>query len=98
MGKQLNVLIVEDSKDDALLLADNLRRGGNDPVCQRVDTADDMSRALDEKAWDLVIADYSMPHFDGLSALDLVKGKGDELPFIILYDAIDSVYVDPKRM
>ena len=98
MGKQLNVLIVEDSTDDALILIDNLRRGGYDSVCERVDTAVDMRRALEEKAWDLVVAGYSMPHFDGLSALNLLKEKEKETPFIILSGTIgEDAAVDAMK-
>src|SRR5438128_10688518 len=43
-----------------------------------------MEAALSERGWDLVIADYIMPHFDGLAALALVKEKGLDLPFIIV--------------
>ena len=53
-------------------------------IRQRVDTAEDLSAALDQQAWDLVIADYVMPRFDGLSALALVKEKGLDQPFIIV--------------
>src|SRR5207249_11885585 len=43
-----------------------------------------MDSALDQRRWDLVIADYLMPQFDGLTALALVKEKGIDLPFIIV--------------
>ena len=44
MSKPLRVLCVEDSDDDSLLLLRELRNGGYDPVWERVDTADAMSR------------------------------------------------------
>src|SRR5204863_3289726 len=47
-------------------------------------TSQAMNEALNRQTWDLVIADYVMPHFNGLSALDLVKRKGLDLPFIIV--------------
>ena len=47
MSKPLRVLIVEDSKDDEVLLLRELRRGGFDPAFERVDTAETMSAALD---------------------------------------------------
>src|SRR5262245_25392346 len=43
-----------------------------------------MSAALEQQSWDLVIADYLMPQFDGLAALALVREKGLDLPFIIV--------------
>jgi signal transduction histidine kinase/DNA-binding response OmpR family regulator len=80
----LQVLIVEDSENDALLLELELQRAGYETVCHRVDTAAAMTAALDRQRWDLVIADYVMPLFNGLAALALVREKGLDLPFIIV--------------
>jgi two-component system, NarL family, sensor histidine kinase UhpB len=85
MGVPLRVLLVEDSEDDALLLLRELRRGGYEPLCERVDTAGGMEAALDEREWDLVIADHSMPEFSSSAALELLRRKGFmDLPFIIV--------------
>jgi signal transduction histidine kinase len=84
MNQPLRVLIVEDSESDAALLEIELRRGGYGPACHRVDTVEQMRSALEGQPWDLVIADYRMPRFDGLSALALVKQLGLDLPFIIV--------------
>jgi len=67
----LRVLIAEDSEEDALLLVRELRRGGYEPVYQRVDTASAMRAALEHQTWDLVIGDHSIPGFSGLEALAL---------------------------
>lgn len=87
-GTPLRILIVEDSEDDTLLLLRELRRGGYDSVCERVETAAAMRAALDRQMWDVVIADYSMPHFSAPAALALLQDFSDEsgldLPFIIL--------------
>jgi PAS domain S-box-containing protein len=80
----LRVLIVEDSQNDALLMEIELQRAGYDPVCERVETREAMSEALARQAWELVIADYVMPRFNGLEALALVKARGLDLPFIIV--------------
>lgn len=84
MDNALRILIVEDSADDAELLLWELRRGGYDPVWQRVETAETMAAALDNQEWDIVIADYVMPRFTGLAALELLQSKGIDLPFIIV--------------
>jgi PAS domain S-box-containing protein len=85
MGAPLTVLLVEDSEDDALLLVRTLRRGGYDPTWERVDTARAMETALDERSWDLVVSDHSMPAFSSLAALRLLRRKGFvDLPFIIV--------------
>src|SRR5437588_12957538 len=84
MNKPLQILIVEDSENDAELLKLELERAGYEPHCQRVETPQALSAALDRQGWDLVVADYIMPQFNGLAALALVKAKGLDLPFIIV--------------
>src|SRR5919112_21087 len=85
MGVPLRVLLVEDYEDDALLLVRELRRGGYDPDYERVETAGAMEAALDEREWDLVVSDHSMPAFSSQAALELLRGKGfADLPFIIV--------------
>lgn len=85
MALSLKVLLVEDSEDDALLLLRELRRGGYDPVYERVDTAGAMEAKLGERDWDIVISDHSMPAFSSSAALSLLRSKGFvDTPFIIV--------------
>lgn len=84
MSKQLRTLIVEDSEDDALLIVKELKRGGYDPSYERVDTAAGMSIALSKQEWDVMLVDHSMPHFSAPAALNLMKKRGLDLPFIIV--------------
>lgn len=85
MGERLRVLLVEDSEDDALLLARELKRGGYDPNLERVYTAPAMEEALDRVEWDIVISDHSMPAFSSSMALELLHRKGYmDVPFIIV--------------
>src|SRR2546427_12823181 len=86
--KPLHILIVEDSEDDTQLLLHELRRGGYDPRHERVDSAAAMDRALARHQWDLVIADYSVPNFNSMTALALLKERGHDLPFIIVSGTI----------
>jgi len=80
----LHILIVEDNEDDYLLLVRELRRGGYDPVAERVDTPAAMRSALAQRTWDLVISDYVMPGFSGLAALAVLRESGQDLPFIVI--------------
>jgi len=84
----LRVLIVEDSEDDASLLLRLLGRGGYDPASERVETPEAMRQALDRASWDVVLSDYAMPHFSAAAALDMVKSRQLDLPFIIVSGAI----------
>ena len=88
MKKPLRILVVEDSEDDALLMMRELRRAGFDPHFERVETPVAMEAALDRQDWDIILADYSLPAFDALTALALVKGKDLDLPFIIVSGVI----------
>lgn len=84
MAQPIRVLLVEDSENDALLVVRELRKGGFDVDWERVFSADSLIHALDRRAWDLIIADYSMPGFKGTEALRLVTARGMDLPFIFV--------------
>lgn len=88
MNRPLRVLIVEDSEDDAELLVYELERGCYVPIYERVDTPDAMNAALDKQQWDIVVADYTLPSFSGPAALNLLKERGLDLPFIIVSGTI----------
>jgi PAS domain S-box-containing protein len=86
MGIQLRVLIIEDQDDEALMLLRILRCAGYDLTFDQVDTATALEAALDRQTWDIIIADYTLPKFNGLAALACVKERGLDLPFIIISD------------
>jgi sigma-B regulation protein RsbU (phosphoserine phosphatase) len=88
MSKSLRILIVEDSEDDTEMLLHELRRAAYDPTFERVDTPAAMSAALDQQNWDIIVADFSMPQFNALAALELLNKKGLDLPFIIVSGTI----------
>lgn len=88
MPKALRVLIIEDSADDAELLVRELRRGGYEPACERVETAAAMQSALASQTWDLVVSDHSVLQLDSLAALSLLKASGRDTPFIIVSGTI----------
>ena len=88
MSKPLRVLIVEDSEDDALLVIHELKRGGYDTTFERVETAETMTAALKKQVWDIIIADYRLPHFSAPEALELFHQSGLDLPFIVISGTI----------
>jgi diguanylate cyclase (GGDEF)-like protein/PAS domain S-box-containing protein len=88
VGKPLRVLIVEDSEDDVQLMILALKRGGYDPVYERVETAEAMGSSLREKGWDVILCDYKLPTFNGLAAIELLKNTELDLSLIIVSGAI----------
>ena len=89
--KPLRVLIVEDDEDAANIVVRELKRGGFDPVFERVDTPAAMRAALETKIWDVVTCDYEMPLFSGPAALELMQERGLDLPFIVVSGKIGEV-------
>ncbi len=82
------VLLVEDNPADAELTTRELKRGGLDFVWRRVETEEDLIRECTEFAPHIVLSDFAMPRFDGLSALSIVRGKWPQLPFIFVSGTI----------
>jgi len=80
----LRTLLVEDNPDDAELVLMELRRGGREPIARRVETATQMTAALDENTWDVIISDYSLPTFDAPAAFSLVRERNLDIPFIVV--------------
>ena len=86
----LAILMIEDNEDDALLLLRRFKVAGYRVDSERVFTAATMRSALDQREWDLIISDHSMPGFDALAALDIIKARGLDVPFIIASGHIDE--------
>jgi PAS domain S-box-containing protein len=88
MQQSLAVLIVEDRELDAALLTRELRRAGYELFCERVDNGPAMAAALNRQAWDIVLADYSLPQFNAVAALSLVARSGIDVPVIVVSGAV----------
>jgi len=96
--KSIRVLIVEDSDDDAWLLTRELQRAGWQLEWQRVESAEGFRNALIEHMWDVVIADFRLPHFSAPDALAIVGETGHDIPFIVVSGAVgEEVAVELMR-
>jgi len=87
MGIPLNVLIVEDSADDAELLLVHLRRAGFAPAWKRIETEGDYLESLGERI-DLIFSDFSLPQFSTFRALELLQKSHFEIPFVVVSGTI----------
>ena len=88
MNSKLKVLLVEDSEDDALLIMRELQRERESLSFQRVETKEEFVSKLRDFAPDLILSDYSLPRFDGLSAFAIVQLQCPDVPFIIITGAM----------
>jgi len=84
----LRILLIEDSLEDTELTVRELKRGGLEFDWQRVDTELALARACSEFEPTMVLSDYAMPGFDGLSALKLLRELRPEVPFIFVSGTI----------
>jgi two-component system cell cycle sensor histidine kinase/response regulator CckA len=83
-SRSLRALLVEDSPDEADLVLLELKRAGFAVTWERVETEASLVAAIGEAAWDVVISDFAMPAFDGLSAFRIVKQHAPDVPFIFV--------------
>ena len=98
MSTPLRALIVEDSADDAELLARELRRSGYDLTYERAFDSDSLDHALTAGPWDIVFSDHSMPTFGSGAALQMVRGRDADVPFVIVSGTMgEDVAVDAMR-
>jgi DNA-binding NtrC family response regulator len=88
MSKELHILILEDNANDAELMERELRNAGIVLSSKRVETKEDFLKELREFSPDLILSDYSLPQFDGLSALAIAQEKCPDIPFILVSGAI----------
>ena len=80
--------MVEDSPDDFELVTHALTKGGIKFVPKRVETREDFNRELEQFRPDLILSDYQLPTFDGISALAVAVIDAPDVPFIFVSGAI----------
>ncbi len=88
MSELLRTMIVEDSEDDAMLLRRELDKAGFRLEFEQVASAKGMREALQNKTWDVIICDYSMPSFKAPEALKILRETGRDIPFIVVSGTI----------
>lgn len=83
MVEELHILILEDVPTDAELVKRELEKANMSFSSKRVETRTDFLKALNDFAPDLIISDYTLPQFDGMSALRLAKEHAPDVPVIM---------------
>jgi len=88
MNEAIKVLLVEDTVEDAELLIREMRKGGLELVAHRVDTREALEQALEQLRPDIILCDYSLPGFGGMTALQTVKQHRPDTPLIFVSGTI----------
>jgi len=98
MSRPLRLLLIEDSERDAAHVMLALKRGGLSPEIRRVETRDEMLAALGDGTWDAIVSDYHLPRFSAPDALETLRERGLDIPFIVVSGAIgEDTAVDMMR-
>ncbi|HBJ74358.1 MAG TPA: PAS sensor protein [Syntrophaceae bacterium] len=90
MSDVMHILIVEDMPTDAELCEREVRQVLPISEFRCVETEEDFLNALDAFQPDLILSDYSMPRFDGMTALLLARARTPETPFVILTGSMNE--------
>ncbi len=90
MSEELKILIVEDMPSDVELVVYELRKAGLSFVYRTLDTQDAYMEALTEFGPDIILSDYSMPRFDGMSALKILRERNVDIPFIVVTGSLNE--------
>lgn len=95
---RIRVLHLEDSTADAELVRETLTVSGVVADVRRVETREQFEQALAREEFDLILSDYALPTFDGMSALALARAQKPDLPFLFITGALkDDSAVDTLR-
>lgn len=84
MNDDLKILILEDNQSDADLLLRELKKSGLSFIYEIVQTRETFELALQNFKYDIILSDYSLPSFDGVSAFNIKQKIVPEIPFIII--------------
>jgi signal transduction histidine kinase/DNA-binding response OmpR family regulator len=84
MKSQLRILYLEDDPRDAELVQETLANDGIESLVTRVETEADFVSSLKQGGFDLILADYTLPSFDGLSALKIARQGWPHVPLIFV--------------
>jgi signal transduction histidine kinase len=95
----LSLLFLEDDPIDADLVAATLTEAGLSCTVTRVDTRVDFLKALESGGFDLILADYSIPGFDGMTALSLAREHAPDIPFLFVSATIgEELAIDAMHL
>jgi signal transduction histidine kinase len=86
--KTLNILHIEDSKDDSELIRRLLNDNGLPCEVTRIETRAEVFDELEKNAYDLILADCKLPNFSGLRALEIAHALRPETPFVFVSGTI----------
>jgi len=87
---KINLLLIEDSASDMILITEYLKADGFEVNCEMICSEEDLKRELVHNAWDVVVCDHFMPGFSSSRALEVLQESGVEIPLLVVSGMIDE--------
>ena len=98
MIKDINVLIIEDSKASLNFEVAQLKKSGFNVNYEHIENAEALKKALNSSSWDIILSDHVMPEFSSIEALQILNETNLDIPFIIVSGEIgEEVAVEAMR-
>lgn len=83
-AQSLRILLVEDDRADAELVLAALRQGGFQPSVHMTQTENDFIQHVQRNTYDVVLADYSLPSWNGMASVEILRNCGMDIPVILV--------------
>lgn len=83
-SNKLQLLLVEDEPSDVELLLRSLRHAGFEPKWEVAQNAKEFMAALREKSYDVILADYKLPQWNGMESVEILRREGWDVPVIVV--------------
>ena len=90
-GAKLRVLVVEDDPADVELLVRALRTGGCEPDVDTVQTAEDFAERIRKNRYDVILADYGLPGWNGMDTVEVLRREGLDIPVVLVSGSLGEL-------
>jgi len=87
---KINLLLIDDSVDDMILITEYLRSDGFDVNCKMIGSEAALQKELEHNLWDVIVCDYFMPGFSSSRALELLRQGEYEIPLLVVSGGLDE--------
>ena len=88
VSKKLRLLIVEDEPLDIELVLSALRRYGFEPSWEVAQTEAEFASAIRTNSYDVIMADYNLPQWNGMESVEILRREGWDIPVIVVSGSI----------
>jgi signal transduction histidine kinase len=88
---RLRILVVEDEPADVELAVLALRQGGSDTTMDIAQTAEEFTQLVRKNSYDVILADYKLPGWNGMESVDILRREGLDIPVILVTGALGEL-------